>query len=275
MPELPEVENVVRGLRSRILGQEVNRIIFLSPHLRKQQPLKARILDYFRGKRITDIRRRGKMIMVHFDGQLSWLIHLKMTGQLYLAPKNQPLDKHVHARVLFQSLKEELRFRDVRKFGFWLCLEGQLLEKKISGLLGPEPLELKFKDFLGLLRKHPSRLIKSLLLDQKIIAGIGNIYSDEMLFRARIRPDRRVESLTNEEIRKLHRAMRLVLKEAIALKGSSISDYVDADGEKGHFQEKHRVYGRAGLSCRRCRAGLIRRQKVAGRSTYFCPVCQK
>lgn len=275
MPELPEVETIVRGLRSKIIGLEVEKLEFLSPHLMKKHSSRKNIIDYFSGEKIEGIKRRGKMIIVEFSGRLKWLIHLKMTGQLYCVPKNQPLDKHVHARVIFKGNEEELRFRDVRKFGFWFCLEDSELEKRISGNLGPEPLELKYKDFCQLLQKYPSRKLKSFLLDQKIIAGIGNIYSDEALFLAGLRPDRRVDSLIPVEAKKLHRAIKNVLEEAIALKGSSISDYVDAGGEKGHFQEKHNVYGKEGLKCRRCMTGLIRREKIAGRSSYFCPICQK
>jgi len=275
MPELPEVETVVQGLKSRIIGLEVKKVIFLSPHLEKKHPEETRIINYFVGQRISGVRRRGKMIIVEFDGRLNWLIHLKMTGQLFFADKNRPLDKHVHVRVLFKGLAQELRFRDVRKFGFWFCLEGPELEKRISASLGPEPLELNYRDFARLWQRYPSRQVKSLLLDQKIIAGLGNIYSDEILFRAGVKPDRRLHSLTEEEGRKIYRAIKRVLREAIAMRGSSVSDYVDSDGERGHFQEKHQVYGRAGSICWRCKTGLIQQKKIAGRSSCFCPVCQK
>ncbi len=275
MPELPEVETIVRGLRSKIIGLEVESLEFLSPHLKKKHPGRKNVINYFRGEKVKGIRRRGKMIIVEFSCRLKWLIHLKMTGQLYFVPKSQPLDKHVHARVNFKGRDEELRFRDVRKFGFWFCLDESELEKRISESLGPEPLELNYKDFCRLMQKYPSRRLKSFLLDQKIIAGIGNIYSDEALFLAGLRPDRRIDSLTPTETKKLHRAIIRVLREAIAMKGSSVSDYVDSVGEKGHFQEKHNVYGKEGKKCRRCKTGLIRREKIAGRSSCFCPVCQK
>jgi len=275
MPELPEVETIVRGLNSRIIGWEVEKIIFLSGHLQDKHPENEKILNYFKGQKISAVRRRGKMIIVEFDHELRWLIHLKMTGQLYLARRTEATDKHVHVRVIFKKQAQELRFRDVRKFGFWFCLKGAELEKKVCASLGPEPLTLNYQDFLRLWKKYPARQAKSFLLDQKIVAGIGNIYSDEILFRAGIRPDRRVRTLKVGELKKLYRMMKQVLREAIALKGSSISDYVDSSGERGQFQEKHRVYGKEGTTCQRCKKGIIRRRKIAGRSSYFCPVCQK
>ncbi len=203
------------------------------------------------------------------------MIHLKMTGQLYLCPPEQPLDKHTHARMTFCGVKSELRFRDVRKFGFWNCLRLSEIATRVETELGPEPLALDFSGFQSLLRKHGGKKIKGWLLDQKIIAGIGNIYSDEILFRSGIRPDRLAGDLNPEEVRKLYRAMKSVLKKAIELKGSSISDYVDSSGEKGQFQQRHLVYDREGSLCRRCRQGVIDRKKIAGRSSFFCPSCQK
>ncbi|MBC7364445.1 MAG: bifunctional DNA-formamidopyrimidine glycosylase/DNA-(apurinic or apyrimidinic site) lyase [Candidatus Aminicenantes bacterium] len=275
MPELPEVETIVRGLKARIIGWEVKEIIFLSNYLKNKYPENKKVLKHFRGKKVSAVSRRGKMIMVGLDGELHWLIHLKMTGQLYLARRNEPVDKHVHVRVIFKGQAEELRFRDVRKFGFWFCLKGPELKNKVCASLGPEPLALKYHDFVQLWQKYPARQAKSLLLDQKIIAGIGNIYSDEILFRAGIRPERRARTLKPEELRKIYFMMKQVLREAIAQKGSSISDYIDSYGERGEFQEKHRVYGKEGKRCQRCKRGFIRRQKIAGRSSYFCPVCQK
>lgn len=215
------------------------------------------------------------MIIFNFTGSRGLLIHLKMTGQLYLCHPEQPPDKHTHARMTFYGLKPELRFRDVRKFGFLNCLSLPEIEKRLNLELGPEPLALDFSAFWKLLLKHGKKKIKGWLLDQKIIAGIGNIYSDEILFRSGIRPERQVESLSEDEARQLWRSMRATLKQAIELRGSSISDYVDSTGEKGQFQQRHRVYDREGQSCGRCRQAVIERKKICGRSSFFCPFCQR
>jgi len=198
-----------------------------------------------------------------------------MTGQLYLCPTGRPLDKHTHALMTFSGLNSELRFRDIRKFGFLNCLRMTDILGRVNSELGPEPLTLDLARFQDLLAKHSRKKIKGWLLDQKIIAGLGNIYSDEILFRARIRPDRLAGGLSQKEAGQLYRVMKSVLKKAIELKGSSVSDYVDSTGEKGRFQQRHLVYGREGRPCRRCRQTNISRKKIAGRSSFFCPQCQK
>jgi formamidopyrimidine-DNA glycosylase len=273
MPELPEVETIVRGLKPELSGKKVRQFIFLSPHLRKKQPNSALAPGSYEGKRIKDIWRRGKMIIFSFVSHEGLLVHLKMTGQLYLARPVQPVDKHTHARMTFSGLEKELRFRDIRKFGYLNCLKMAEIKERVFADLGPEPLELKFGDFSRLLKEHHKKRIKGWLLDQKIIAGIGNIYSDEMLFRAGIHPERQAGCLSQKEARKLYLAMKAVLREGIRLKGSSISDYVDSYGEKGEFQKFHRIYGKEGESCPHCQS-TVRRKKISGRSSYFCPVCQ-
>lgn len=273
MPELPEVETIVGGLKLELTGKKVKEFVFLSPHLKKKQPPSALSPDSYRGKRIKEIWRRGKRIIISFDSHEGLLIHLKMTGQLYLANPDQPVDKHTHARLRFSGMKKELRFRDIRKFGYLNCLKIAEIKEKVSAELGPEPLEIEFGDFSRLLKQYGKKRIKSWLLDQKIIAGIGNIYSDEMLFRAGINPERPAGQLWEEEARKLYRAMKALLRQAIKLKGSSVSNYVDLFGEKGEFQKVHRVYGKEGELCPHCRTA-IRRKKINGRSSFFCPVCQ-
>lgn len=275
MPELPEVETVVSGLRPRLEGRRVRDLVFLSTHLKRRQPGSALSPALYRRKRVQKIWRRGKMIIFNFSDGCGLLIHLKMTGQLFLCPPEQPLDKHTHVRMTFYGVSSELRFRDVRKFGFWKCLRLPEIISKVESELGPEPLALDISKFRELLRKHGGKKIKGWLLDQKIIAGIGNIYSDEILFRAGIRPDRLAGGVKPDESRKLYRAMKSVLKKAIELKGSSISDYVDSGGEKGQFQQKHLVYDREGSLCPRCRQGVIVRKRISGRSSFYCPCCQK
>ncbi len=274
MPELPEVETIVRGLKSELVGQRVREFVFLSPHLEKKQLPGSFQPAAYEGRKILDIWRRGKMIIIKFDGQLGLLVHLKMTGQLFLTEPEQKIDQHTHALLRFYHLKKELRFRDIRKFGFLNCLALTQIEAKVHQNLGLEPLEIDLASWKRLLKTHGQKRLKNWLLDQKIIAGIGNIYSDEMLFRARLKPFRLAGSLTDQEAIRLYRAMRRVLTEAISLKGSSISDYVDASGEKGRFQERHRVYAREGQLCPRCRQEKIIRKKINGRSTFFCPSCQ-
>jgi len=274
MPELPEVETIVTGLKANLLGRRVKELVFISPHLKKKQLPGAFRPEAYRRRKILDIWRRGKMIVFRFDGQLGLLVHLKMTGQLFLADPARKIDKHTHARLSFYGLKEELLFRDIRKFGFLNCLALSQIEEKIKTDLGPEPFEISLNDFRYLLKRHGQKRLKNWLLDQKIIAGIGNIYSDEILFRARLSPFRLAGGLTEEQAVRFYRAARRVLEEAIALKGSSISDYVDAMGEKGGYQRRHRVYARDGQLCPRCHREKIVRQKINGRSTFYCPACQ-
>jgi formamidopyrimidine-DNA glycosylase len=274
MPELPEVETVVRGLDRELRGRKVKDFIFLSQHLTTRQPAAALKPENYRERKIKKIWRRGKMIIFEFSGQLGLLAHLKMTGQLYLTSPGLPLDKHCHARMAFYGLKRELRFRDIRKFGYLNCLKLEEIHEKIGAALGPEPLEINFRDFFNRLQKYGNKRIKGWLLDQKIMAGLGNIYSDEILFRAGINPERKAGSLTLKEAGYLYRAMLRVLKKAIELRGSSVSDYLDSEGRPGEFQRQHRVYDREGQRCLRCRKAMIQRKKVCGRSSFFCPVCQ-
>ncbi|MGB4704821.1 MAG: bifunctional DNA-formamidopyrimidine glycosylase/DNA-(apurinic or apyrimidinic site) lyase [Candidatus Saccharicenans sp.] len=275
MPELPEVETVVRDLRAALRGKKIKEMVFFSPHLEKRQPASAPAPDRYLGKKIVEIRRRGKMIIFEIEGGLGLLVHLKMTGQLILCSPARPSDKHTHARMSFYGIRKELRFRDVRKFGFLTCLNLCDISQKVDSSLGPEPLAMNFSDFRKRLLVYGKKKIKSWLLDQKIIAGIGNIYSDEILFRAGLRPERMAGSLDETEARRLWNSMRFILKKAISLRGSSVSDYVDATGETGRFQLEHRVYGKGGEVCRRCRQSVIERKKIGGRSSYFCPACQK
>jgi len=274
MPELPEVETIVHGLNSCLAGRRIKELIFLSPHLKNKQPPSALRPEAYRALKIDKIWRRGKMIVFSFQDRRGLLIHLRMTGQLYLAEPNQPLDRHTHARMTFLKLRRELRFRDIRKFGFLCCLEMGEIEKRLKAELGPEPLDIELREFLERLKQHGKKRLKGWLLDQKIIAGIGNIYSDEILFRAGLLPERKAGSLSLAEAKKFWRAMRSILKRAIELKGSSISDYVDSTGQRGEFQKQHRVYGRKGELCFRCRRGRIEKKKICGRSSFFCPVCQ-
>ena len=271
MPELPEVETIARGLDKRVSGDAIESVWLGS----KSEPLKSsaeEILAALESKTISGVRRAGKHIVFDLtpsnrsrakNGQ--WIVHLGMTGSLRVSPPEVPVEKHTHAIVKLSSGRE-LRFIDPRRFG-----RLSVIEKFAAP--GSEPLHISFEDFAKLFRKRKTP-IKSALLNQKLLSGVGNIYADEALFRAKVRPRRRASSLTGDELKRLHAGLKKVLNQAIRLGGSSISDYVDADGEEGFFQLKHRVYGREDKPCVVCKAP-IKRVVIAGRSSHYCPQCQK
>jgi formamidopyrimidine-DNA glycosylase len=276
MPELPEVETIARGLNREIAGQKIESV-WLGP---KREPLKStasEIARRLRGKKIVRVRRAGKHIVFDLGGaddgrphsakekeQVQWVVHLGMTGSLLVSSPGSARERHTHA-ILRLSSGREVRFVDPRRFGRLSVVED-------FQAAGAEPLSISLADFTSLFHKRKTP-IKSALLNQKLLSGVGNIYADEALFRAGIRPRRRASSLSRAELRRLHNALQVVLKQAIRLGGSSISDYVDADGEEGFFQRKHRVYGRAGKACLVCKRS-IRRVVIAGRSSHYCPQCQ-
>jgi formamidopyrimidine-DNA glycosylase len=272
MPELPEVETVVRGLQAVLPGRRINEVRFNKTDFIDDPHLVAENLP---GKWINAVRRHGKFIVMELSDsggkQTALLVHLGMTGKLMTVSPDAPVLKHTH---IFLSLddRRELRYTDARRFGRVRFLEkgvgGSLLEE-----LGYDPLEITESEFRELLAGRNAR-IKALLLDQRALRGMGNIYSDESLWWAKIHPARLASSLKDDEIKRLYRAMQKVLKEAIRLKGSSVSDYVDADGNRGEFQARHRVYLRTGEKCFRCGA-RIGRTIVGGRGTHFCPRCQR
>jgi len=299
VPELPEVETIARGLDTRVAGDTVESVWIGS----RRQPLKspagviARTLE---GKRIARVHRAGKHIVFDLEGEsrasrtlalqtkkskravrgqtrqavfphrpneaAQWIVHLGMTGRMVVCEPAAEIAKHTHLIAKLASGRE-LRFIDPRMFGKLSVHAGGFDPG------GVEPLEVSEERFIALFRGRKTP-IKSALLNQKLLRGVGNIYADESLFRAGIRPRRRAATITREQLGKLRRAVREVLREAIALGGSSISDYVDADGEEGFFQLQHRVYGREGEPCRVC-GTAIRRVVLAGRSSRYCSKCQK
>ncbi len=282
MPELPEVETIARGLNQGVAGDVVESV-WLGE---KPEPLKSpakEIVSVLERARIARVGRVGKHIV--FDLELpsrkgrkpatmrgQWIVHLGMTGRLLIASPDTELAKHTHA-VLKLASGRELRFVDPRRFGRLAVV--RLDSKGTAGFTAPgeEPLDSRIERFLALFRRRKTP-IKSALLNQKLLSGVGNIYADESLFRAAVRPRRRAASLTNAELRKLHAAVQEVLHEAIKLGGSSVSDYVDAEGREGFFQLQHRVYGREGEPCLVC-GTPIKRVIIAGRSSHYCPRCQK
>jgi formamidopyrimidine-DNA glycosylase len=268
MPELPEVETIARGLAKRVRGDVVESVWIG----KRRQPLKSRpaeIVRVLEGARIQEVRRVGKHIVFDLEREGAsvdqWIVHLGMTGRVLVTGAADDVVKHTHAIVRLRSGRE-LRYVDPRMFGKLSVARG-------FAAAGSEPLAVEFEAFAELFhgRRTP---IKSALLNQKLLSGIGNIYADESLARAGVRPRRQAARVTREELRRLYDAMKRVLAEAIAAGGSSISDYVDADGEEGFFQIQHRVYGREGEACRSCRTP-IRRIVIAGRSSHYCPKCQK
>ncbi|MBN1273795.1 MAG: bifunctional DNA-formamidopyrimidine glycosylase/DNA-(apurinic or apyrimidinic site) lyase [Candidatus Aminicenantes bacterium] len=272
MPELPEVETIVRGLRRRIIGRTISSCRVIETRILRKTGIHN--LEKLTGCKVTAVERRGKLILVHLSGGLSLVFHLKMTGQMLLALPQEPRDKHTHFLINFRMMDAELRFRDVRKFGFICCLEtSKIFTEEPLKNLGPEPLDLEYGAFSELFVGRKGRL-KSLLLNQAFLAGIGNIYADEILFQAGLNPLSPGSSLSEKEIFRLWQAMRTVLHEAIKKKGSSLRDYRDAEGRKGNFQHLHKVYGRESLPCPGC-GTHIQRIRIGGRSSFFCPQCQR
>ena len=295
MPELPEVETIARGLAKRVTGDVIESVWLGS----KPEPLKSpamEIVATLEHARIADVRRMGKHIVFDLErkkrltkrgrgpltragrvgdppphssarARAQWIVHLGMTGKLLVCPPEADVEKHTHAIVKLASGRE-LRFVDPRRFGRLSVSQNGDFE---AG--GWEPLKVELEKFVTLFRGRKTP-IKSALLNQNLLRGVGNIYADESLFRARIRPRRRAATLTREQLRKIYLSVQEVLKEAIELGGSSISDYVDADGEVGFFQLQHRVYGREGEPCLVCKTP-IKRIVIAGRSSHYCPKCQK
>ncbi|MGA8216592.1 MAG: bifunctional DNA-formamidopyrimidine glycosylase/DNA-(apurinic or apyrimidinic site) lyase [Candidatus Sulfotelmatobacter sp.] len=279
MPELPEVETIARGL-ARQVGGDVIESIWLG---QKPEPLKspareiAAALDH---SRISAVRRMGKHIVFDLEpktktdrpkkpgpNHAQWIVHLGMTGRLQVCEPQSEVLKHTHA-ILKLASGRELRFVDPRRFGRLSVASAGSFD---AG--GIEPLEADLDRFIPLFRGRKTP-IKSALLNQKLLRGVGNIYADESLFRAGIRPRRRASTITRDQLSALLASVKEVLREAIALGGSSISDYVDADGEEGFFQLQHRVYGRENEPCRVCETP-IKRIVIAGRSSHYCPKCQK
>ncbi|HZU22179.1 MAG TPA: bifunctional DNA-formamidopyrimidine glycosylase/DNA-(apurinic or apyrimidinic site) lyase [Terriglobales bacterium] len=269
MPELPEVETIARGLQRQVAGEVIESVWIGS----KPEPLKsparliARTLE---GARIAQVRRAGKHIVFDLEAKgaaAQWIVHLGMTGRMLVAQNQDEIAKHTHAIATLGSGRE-LRFVDPRRFGRLEVRTAQKFEAP-----GQEPLKVTLETFAQLFhgRKMP---IKSALLNQKLLAGIGNIYADESLFRAGIRPRRLADRVTRAELHRLYDAVQQVLSEAIAAGGSSISDYVNAEGAEGLFQVQHRVYRREGEPCLVC-GSKIRRTVIAGRSSHWCAKCQK
>ncbi|MBI2607945.1 MAG: bifunctional DNA-formamidopyrimidine glycosylase/DNA-(apurinic or apyrimidinic site) lyase [Candidatus Doudnabacteria bacterium] len=305
MPELPEVETVVSELRPLLKNKVIRQVEVRSPKLiavgpltlsnvRKSNSVAAKkFAQILKGKKITGVQRRAKLIIIDIAGKFAILVHLKMTGQLIFLEKKQ-LNKKIKllnietfqpitlpskwTHVIFTFTDgSKLFFNDLRQFGYLkLVKDSEIDQVKELNEFGPEPLKINFAiaKFINILSKRPKMKVKLFLMDPKIIAGIGNIYSDEILFFAKIRPGRIVKTLTKSEEQRLFKAIKEVLKDAVRHNGSSVGDFVRPSGAWGKYGRLHKVYGRAGLKCKVC-GSIIKSMKFSGRTGSFCPVCQK
>lgn len=293
MPELPECETIVRDLRPMISGRTITALVIRQKgekHLLNTDPFV--FYEGVIGQEITTVLRKGKYILLPLSNTNVIVLHLGMTGRLLLRPipevsfddrftGDENIDKHTHFMVELSDLSSEegadleLAFNDVRLFGeIWLAENVQSIEEiDVPGLrdLGPDALGVSLAEFQKIIRRK--RTIKATLLNQSNLAGVGNIYTDEACFVAKIHPGALGSSLTEEQEIKLWFAVKSVLKEGIHYRGSSTSDYTTTDGSKGSYQEHHRVYGKVGQKCVECESP-VQRVKIAGRSTHFCPSCQ-
>jgi formamidopyrimidine-DNA glycosylase len=274
MPELPEVETVRRRLAPLLEGATIAHAEIVDPRLtRPTDP--SIVADGLVGERIAAVERRGKYLLWRLESGRTLVVHLRMTGSLRHAPAGElPFDAHRRA-TLGLDTGAELAYRDVRRFGTWELLDEDHLRPYFASRLGPEPLAPSFTAArLGALAAGRRAPVKAFLLDQRRIAGIGNIYADEALWRARIHPRRPAGELGEEEIARLHRAVRAALRRGVELQGSTLRDYVTPDGDAGAMQREFHVYGRFGEPCDRC-GHPIERIVLAGRGTWLCPRCQR
>ncbi|MDZ7798181.1 MAG: bifunctional DNA-formamidopyrimidine glycosylase/DNA-(apurinic or apyrimidinic site) lyase [Patescibacteria group bacterium] len=274
MPELPEVETIKRGLEKKIIGQKISRIDILDakPVGSSNKNFKNKL----KGRKIKSVKRRAKILIIGFDSDLFMIVHLKITGQLVYHKKNDQHNKYT--RVIFYFTDQtKLYFNDMRKFGYLKLFNKTELEKELKRLdFGPEPLssDFRLKNFREILKKRKNKPIKPLLMDPRLIAGIGNIYASEACFLAGIRPSRRAGTLTKKESEKIFKAVKKVLKKSLKYGGTSADAYINAEGKEGDFEKMLYVYGRRGEKCKKCQAE-IKSIKQAGRGTYFCSNCQK
>lgn len=274
MPELPEVESVRRQLEPVLVGQRFEEVRIDDPRLvRPYEP--AEVAAELEGERVAAVERRGKYLVVRFESGRVLLIHLRMTGSLLCAPgESLPNDPHRRAVVKLED-GSDVAYRDVRRFGTWLLLEPGEAEPYLAARVGDEPLDTLFTAArLGERLAGRRTSLKAALLDQRTLAGMGNIYVDEALWRARLNPLRPAAGLDRRELRRLHRGIRSALEAGLARQGSTLRDYRLPDGSGGAMQDEFRVYGRRDEPCDRCGTPIARTQ-VAGRTTWFCPTCQR
>ena len=271
MPELPEVETIRQQLEKEIIGKRVKEIEVKDPRM-INVPAKE-FKETLEGAKVKDIRRRAKLLIVDFDNGYSLIVHLKLTGNLIY---NQKADKRTNVCFIFRG-GDRLVYQDIRKLGYMKLMRTDLAKDTIHAHnFGPEVLDKDFtlEEFQKKISQKKKSKIKPLLMDQKFLAGIGNVYSQEACFRAGIKPQRLASSLSKEEIKRLYEELRKILVQALKYRGASVDEYLDIYGKKGGFEPFLQVYGRKGKPCFRC-GKKIQLIKLGGRSTYFCPNCQK
>jgi formamidopyrimidine-DNA glycosylase len=277
MPELPEVETIRRDVEKAFVNHRIKQVDVTGTRSIRRHGNRRDFISKLEGRKLAAARRRGKYLLLHLDGGDVLVVHLGMSGQLLQSSPKDPLPKHTHVVLTFAGAPQ-LRFVDPRTFGELFVTAADELEEEVPELahLGFDPLDeqMSWVRFGERMTTRKAKL-KPLLMDQRFIAGIGNLYADEILFTAGLRHDRNSDSLTAQEIRRLYRAIVEVLQDAIKHRGSSLADeqYRDLFGEVGEFQHLHNVYDREGQACPRCR-GVIVRTKANGRSAFYCPRCQ-
>ena len=294
MPELPEVETTIKDLKRKILNRQIKDVWFDAPLLIKK-PKPQEFVSKIKGLKIKGIRRRGKNILLDLTGEKTLLIHQKLTGHLLYGkwevqkigkgkfivkplikgPLEEEVNNYIHL-IFYLDNGWQLALSDLRKFAKVVFGRKEVIENlEELKKLGPEPLapDFTFENYKEIIKKQ-SRKIKQVLMDQEIISGIGNIYSDEILWEAKVHPFKPAKKVKEEELRAIYQAMKKILKEAIEKRGTSTSDFRDPSGEKGFYTEIRRVYQREGEKCSRCK-NLIKRVKIGGRSAHFCPYCQR
>ena len=272
MPELPEVETTRRGIVPHLTGRIVVGFDLHEPRLRWPVPrsLTHRLLD----ARVLDVRRRAKYLLLELDGARTLLVHLGMSGNLRVLPVDTPRLKHDHFDLRLDS-GQTLRFNDPRRFGSLHLIDGDPAEHPLLAALGPEPLDDAFDaDHLWNASRGRKVAVKPFLMNSRVVVGVGNIYASEALFRAGIRPGRQAKQLTRADTLRLVESIKAVLQMAVEVGGTTLRDYVGADGKPGYFRQKLYVYERAGEPCRNC-ASPIRHRVQAQRSTYWCGTCQR
>lgn len=270
MPELPEVETVRSQLDEHIRGARILDITIWKSG--REKPVGEDFKQHLEGKKITEVQRRAKLLVWRLDDGSAMTAHLKMTGRFVFVDADYERTKH--DRILFRfDNGAHLVWNDVRQFGFVHSVTGEMLEKILSAY-GPEPLASSIECLAERIEKPKTRMIKAALLNQEVIAGIGNIYADEACFRAGIRPTRRLGTLTEKDRFRLMKHAKELLEEAVNQRGTSANDYVDTEGKKGGFLALLRVYGREGEPCVKCKTP-IKKMVLSQRGTHFCPKCQR